>query len=75
METLFESDVHMISPALKRRKAMFLCCLILIAAFKIELLNSNMTYITILVYPSMKVILILYICHFDNFYRAVKSSR
>jgi hypothetical protein len=54
---------------------MFLCCLILIAAFKIELLNSNMTYITILVYPSMKVILILYICHFDNFYRAVKSSR
>lgn len=41
---------------------MSLCCLILIAAFKIELLNSNMTY-TVLVYPSMKVMLILYICH------------
>lgn len=41
---------------------MSLCCLILIAAFKIELLNGNMTY-TVLVYPSMKVMLILYICH------------
>ena len=61
-DVLFESDVHMISPALKRRKAMSLCCLILIAAFKTELLNSNMTY-TVLVYPSMKVMWILYICH------------